>query len=113
MVFFSSTCGTGSTLSSSRFLMTVLSPVSLSFLMTVVSSALTVADMGAVTITAATVARMSLRIGRFSFVRFVTQNNAHLDRRFQHLRGTTPAANFLRNRRNLKRDGGREEARAR
>jgi hypothetical protein len=44
--------------------------------------------MGAVTIKAATVARMSLRIGRFSCVRFVTQNNAHTGQGFQHLVGT-------------------------
>jgi hypothetical protein len=39
--------------------------------------------MGAVTMTAATVTRMSLCIGRFSCVRFVTQNNAHSGQEFR------------------------------
>src|SRR5580700_9456680 len=74
IVLCSSTCGTGSSAGSSRFLMIVLSPSS--FLMIVVlSSALTAVAIGAAMIAAATLARINVRIG-YLLLRYACSGNA-------------------------------------
>src|ERR1700729_698693 len=72
MIVFSSVWGTGRTLSSSLFLMTVLSPSpSRSRLMIVVSSAFTMVVIGAATSVAAMQVKISLRIKWLLLLRLV------------------------------------------
>src|SRR5580693_506747 len=72
MIVFSSVWGTGRTLSSSLFFMTVLSPSpSRSRLMIVVSSAFTMVVIGAATSVAAMQVKISLRIKWLLFLRLL------------------------------------------